>query len=249
MPGERVSTEIAVARGPGARRLVAWSGRQNDDDVEVWSSAGPDKVLPAPRLLYTPPAGRLVLQRAAAFRPSGDAAVLLLTLADPLQLRLEAVSIEGDAASAPRLVDSGHRMPVSEPPQLASLPDGRLVAVWRRITPPHVQVVVANERTAGGEWTAPLAISSAGRKAGTPSLVVTGSGRPAVSWSDGLRVFVRDLRVGGRVTGGSTAMVSGSHLNCRRPASAASGRRAVTVAFACEAGRNVYLASRVFPTS
>jgi hypothetical protein len=248
VPGQLASSTIAVAAGPGARRLVVWSGRENGVGAEMWSSAGPADRLPGPRALYAPPAGRFVVQRAAAFRAGGGAAALLLTLADPLQLQLEAVSIDGNAAAAPRLVASGQRMPVTEPPQVASLSDGRLVAVWRRVSPPHVQLVVANERSVGGEWTAPLAISPASRRAGIPNLVISGSGRPAVSWSDGRRVRVRVLRIGARVTGGTTTVVSGSHPNCRQPASAASGARTLTVAFACEAGRNVYIASRMLPS-
>jgi hypothetical protein len=247
VPGELISKRLAVAQGPGASRLVVWGGRQDGLDTDVWASAEPGENLPPPRALYAPPTGTQVVQRAAAFRPSGDAAALLLTAADGPQFRLEAVSIEGNTAGAPRLVDSGHRIPTTEPPQVASLPDGRLVAVWRRVAAARVQLVVANERTPGGEWTAPLVISPADQRPGTPNLVITGSGQPAVSWSDGRRVFVRALRVGPRVTGGGTAAVSGSHLNCRRPAAAASGKRTVTMAFACEAGRKVYLALRALP--
>jgi hypothetical protein len=241
---------MAVATSPDGGRLLVNAVPQFGGLTAVtWSAAGASDNLPPLRPLYTTPVVQSVAQMAAVFRARGGAAALMVSrfATDPVQMQLEAVSIAGDVAAAPRLVAAGERMSVIDPPQVASLPDGRLVAVWRRISPPNIEVVLANERTVGGEWTPPLALSAAEGRAGIPSLLVTPSGQPAVAWSQGGRVRMRALRVGPQVTAGTSILISGSHPGCRQPAMSASGRRTVTVAFACEAGRNLYVTSQELP--
>lgn len=240
---------MAVATRPDGRRLVVNAVPQSGGLTAVtWSAAGASENLPPLRPLYTTPVLQSVAQMAAVFRARGGAAVVMVsrTAADPLQMQVEAVSIDGDVAAAPRLVAAGERLSAIDPPQVASLTDGRLVAVWRRISPPNIEVVLANERTVGGEWTPPIAQRLRGR-AGIPSLVVTPSGQPAVTWSEGGRVRMRALRVGPQVTAGTSILISGSHTGCRQPAMSSSGRRTVTVAFACESGRNLYVTSQGLP--
>jgi len=196
---------LAVAASPDARRLVVIAVPEAGGLTAVtWSAAGAADNLPPLRPLYTTPVLQSVAQMAAAFRAREGAAVVIVSRSatDPVQMQVQAVSIDGDVAAAPRPVVAGERLSSLDPPQVASLLDGRLVAVWRRVAPPGVQLVMANERTVGGEWTPPLALSTAGGRAGIPSLVVTASGRPVLAWSDGGRVRMRALRVGPEVTAG-----------------------------------------------
>jgi hypothetical protein len=186
-----------------------------------------------------------VIAAAPVFRAGGPPAAVLLTWADPPRLRIEAVSIAGGVAGAPVVV-TGRRTAI-EPPRVASLPDGRLLVVWRRITSAGaVQVVAASERVAGGAWTAPVVVSGR-RRAGPPSLAVTGSGRPVVAWGDGRRVLARTLRPGSRLMPGTTVSLSGALRGCGRPAIATAGARTLVAAFACGSGRRLYANSVRLP--
>lgn len=141
---------LGLATTPHADRLLVARALEGGVESVRWSQAAAgDRKFATPSVLYTPPPNRVTLRAVPLFRATAGAGVVLLTNADPLQLRLDAVSINGRTVGAPQTITT-ERVDVTSAPQVASLADGRLVAVWKRITPPRVELVAAAEETVGG---------------------------------------------------------------------------------------------------
>lgn len=236
---------LGLATTPRADRLLVVRALEGGVESVRWSQVGAGEKFQTPSVLYTPPPNRVTLRAAPVFRATGGAGVVLLTNADPLQLRLEAVSINGQTVGAPQTI-STERVDVTSAPRVASLADGRLVAVWKRVTPPRVELVAAAEQTVGGTWTAPVVLSGPGRP-GDPVLAVSPAGQPVVAWSQGGHVQARGLRVAQTVTPRTMTRISGRLPHCRTPAITLQGNRTITAAFPCYAGRRLYVTSTPLP--